>query len=778
MAAEARHHWRFFRAGGFDQVNIVCGADLLHLHELDQKLWVALACPTRGIEFDAKTLDLIDTDKDGRIRAPEILAAVKWACSMVKNPDTLVKGDAALAIGSINDATPEGKQVLASAKQILTNLGKDANGTISIDDTADTVKIFASTKFNGDGIVPPESAADDATAAIVREIIACVGGEPDRSGKPGVTQAKADAFFAEAKAFIDWNDKASSDPSVLVLGDKTAAALDAVKAVRAKVDDYFARCKLAAFDSRAIAALNREEKEYLSLAAKDLTITACEVAAFPLARIEAGRPLPLAEGVNPAWSSAIAKLNAEVIKPLIGDRGGLLESEWVAINAKLAAYEAWAGTKAGVAVEKLGAVRVREILAGGGKDALAALIAKDKALEPEANAIAAVDRLVRYNRDLVKLLNNFVNFRDFYSRKEKSVFQAGRLYLDTRACDLCVRVEDMGRHGAMAHLSQSYLAYCDLTRKATGEKMTVACAFTGGDSDNLMVGRNGIFYDRKGQDWDATIVKIVDNPISIRQAFWSPYKRAIRWIEDQIAKRAAAADAASTSKLTDAAAATGEAATTGQAPTAKPKIDVGTVAALGVAVGGITGAFAVLVGAFFGLGFYMPLGILGIVLLISGPSMVIAWLKLRQRNLGPILDANGWAVNAKAKINIPFGGSLTAVATLPPGSSRDLADPYAESNRARNWTITLVIIAALLGAAWYLGFIERVAPGLLPPSGYVKRQQEAAEKERIETAKKKAEAEATKDVKPPLPPGTPASPPSAPTPPPAPPMEAPSAPGP
>ena len=38
--------------------------------------------------------------------------------------------------------------------------------------------------------------------------------------------------------------------------------------------------------------------------------------------------------------------------------------------------------------------------------------------------------------------------------------------------------------------------------------------------------------------------------------------------------------------------------------------------------------------------------------------MAIAWLKLRKRNLGPILDANGWAVNAKARMNVPFGGAL------------------------------------------------------------------------------------------------------------------------
>src|SRR6185436_18694565 len=114
---------------------------------------------------------------------------------------------------------------------------------------------------------------------------------------------------------------------------------------------------------------------------------------------------------------------------------------------------------------------------------------------------------------------------------------------DQRGCELCLTVEDAGRHATMAGLAGTYLAYCDCVRKATGEKMNIVAAFTDGDSDNLMVGRNGIFYDRKGRDWDATITKIVDNPISVRQAFWSPYKKFVRLLEEQIAKRAAAADA-------------------------------------------------------------------------------------------------------------------------------------------------------------------------------------------------------------------------------------------
>ena len=408
---------------------------------------------------------------------------------------------------------------------------------------------FVETVLNGDGIIIPETAKDDATKQVIVDIIACLGADTDRSGKPGIAQAKVDQFFADAQAFSDWHKKAEADKALLPLGDATAAAAAAVKAVKAKVDDYFARCRLAAFDPRASAALNREEKEYLALAAKDLTITSAEIAGFPLARIEAAKPLPLSQGVNPAWADAVAKLYTDAVKPLLGDKTALTEAEWAQVLAKLAPYEAWASGQAGGSVAKLGRDRVREILASNAKDTLTKLIAEDKSLEPQFAAISAVEKLARFHRDLYKLLNNFVTFRDFYSRKDKAIFQAGTLYLDQRSCELCLTVEDAGRHAAMAGLAGTYLAYCDCARKATGEKMQIVAAFTGGDSDNLMVGRNGIFYDRKGRDWDATITKIIENPISIRQAFWAPYKKVVRMIEEQVAKRAAAADAAATQKL-------------------------------------------------------------------------------------------------------------------------------------------------------------------------------------------------------------------------------------
>jgi hypothetical protein len=716
----SRHHWTFFRAGGFDQVRLATGADLMALEQLDQKLWIVLSCPTQGLEFDSKTLEMIDTDGDGRIRVPEIIEAVKWAGSILKNPDELTRGASALPLASINDQSSEGKHLLDSARHILKHLGKADATEISLDDTTDTATTIAQERFNGDGIIPADAAADAAVQQTIADIIDCLGADEDRSGKPGISQEKADQFFTDAQAYSDWWRETETEAGVILpLGETTSSAADALMDVRDKVDDYFTRCRLAAFDIRALSALNRQEEEYRAIADKNLSPSLEEVSDFPLAQVEVRKALPLKERINPAWITAMAAFDAEVVRPLLGEKEGITEEEWARIGAIFISYADWLSRKAGAAVAKLGIERIREILGSHARETIAELIARDKALESEFSNIVSVDKLVRYYRDLFTLLNNFVSFSDFYTRRSKAVFQAGTLYLDGRSCDLCVRVNDMDKHAAMATLSRIYLTYCHCTRRGGTDKMTIAAAFTGGDSDFLMVGRNGVFYDRQGNDWDATIVKVIEHPISIRQAFWSPYKKIARMIGKQIEKFASARDKAATEKAAAGVAETGQKVDAGKAAVPAPPFDVakfaGIFAAIGLALGAIGTALAVVFTGFLKLLWWqMPLVLGGLVLLISGFSMILAWLKLRQRNLAPILDANGWAVNARVRINIPFGGSLTKVAALPEGAVRKQADPFAD--KKSRWPSLIFLILVLLGLLYLLnqrGFVYQWTCGFI-----------------------------------------------------------------
>ncbi len=615
----APHAWRFFRAGGFDQVRLDTADDLLALPQLDQKLWVALSCPVRGIEFDARTLELIDTDTDGHVRAPELLQAIAWANERLLDSAILGQQMSGLPIAAIRRDDAVGEQIHAAAMALAHDTGKTDADLLTV---------------------------DEASAA--------------RNGHAAREQAAWEA----------------AGQSLQVLGEGTEAGFALVNALEHKIEDYFVRCQLAAFDERAGPALNVSEDTLKAMASTALQASTQAISELPLAHVTAMARLSLVSGLNPAWASQLMALRDQVVLPLLGPQDALSEADWQAIKARFKPYADWLAAK------------------------------------PDPNAVTdgvlALERLARCVRDLQSLANNFVAFRDFYTAQGKASFQVGTLYLDGRSCDLCVAVNDAAKHAALAPLARICLVYCDCVRGV--EKMSVAAAFTAGDSDQLMVGRNGVFYDRQGRDWDATIAKIIDHPISLRQAFWSPYKQLARLVSSQLQKMAASKAKASDDKLALLAS---DAAKKGVAPAPDAKaaapaaFDVakfaGIFAAIGLALGAIGTALAALLGGLFNLAWWqIPLVFVAVMLLISGPAVIVAWFKLRSRNLGPILDANGWAINARARINIPFGTSLTQLAQLPANAQRSMVDPYADKPSRAPYVLAALVVLVLL--IWVLRF--------------------------------------------------------------------------
>ncbi|HSI48638.1 MAG TPA: hypothetical protein VLA61_10235 [Ideonella sp.] len=714
------HAWQFFRAGGVDQVLIASGEDIAHLRELDQKLWVALACPTRGTHFDARTLDLIDTDHDGRIRAPELLAACEWACERLADPEQLVRGGERLALASLAD-NEEGRALAEEARRTLARLdsAEAKAGDIGLEAIAERQQHLADERLNGDGIVTAANAGDDtALRGLIEQVIEIQGSVKDAGGEAGIGVDQATAFFDAAEALLAWHHQGESD-----CGDMRSAA-QAVDAVHDKVEDFFARCRLASYAAGAAEALNLPAPETLQgYALQSLSLSADPLRQLPLAPVSAGRPLPLDHGANPAWQTALQDLRQLAVAPLLGsERNTLAEAEWQDLKSRVTHCRDWLATRPPGKVAALGADKLLALLGqdlAASRARLLALIEEDEAAAPQHGHVNDLEKLLRLQRDLLPLLRNFVSFEAFY-RREGAIFQAGRLYLDGRSCDLVVQVNDAGQHAVIAGLAKAYLAYCECVRGS--EKMTIVAAFTAGDVDFLFVGRNGVFYDREGRDWDARIVKVIENPIGIRQAFLLPYKKFLRLIEEQVAKRAAASDATQQGKLGGLA---GQVATLDKATPPAPaapaasaaalnarRIDVGTVAALGVALGSISAVIVGVFGKFVELGWWIPVALIGIVLSISGPSMLIAWLKLRQRSLGPILDASGWAINGRMRLNVRLGASLSEEAKLPPGASRK-PDPYAERHGTA-WTVSaLVLVVVLLALGWRMGWLNGVLPEAL-----------------------------------------------------------------
>jgi hypothetical protein len=720
------HIWNFSSVGGVNRVNLLSGNDIKSLDQLDQKLWTALSCPVHGMEIDSRTLALIDSDGDNRIRVPEVIAAAKWITSIINNPDELLLENKSLPLSSINDQTTEGKKLLASAKQILTNLGHPDNKEITVKETSDFAAIFANTKFNGDGIITEDSADDEELKKLIKDIISCVSPATDRNGKPGIATENINDFFNWCEEYSAWYKLAEDDPSeILPFGADTSEALNSLLAVKSKIDDYFLRCRLAEYDPSSAEVFNLLKPQYEAISAKNLSGCNDEIALLPIAKMGTKKTMPLNEAINPSWEKALDKFRKLVIIPLFGSKSHLSFEEWESIPQKFDNYNQWISSKKGIAVENLGLNAIREMVLINKKDQLFSLIKQDNALKSEAENIILVDKLTRYYCDLYTLLKNYVNFSDFYSPDLNAIFQAGKLFIDQRCCDLCIKVSDMPKHNSMAGSSGICLVYCNCISRLTNESMTIVAALTDGDIDNITVGRNAIFYDRQGRDWDATIIKIIDNPISIRQAFWSPYKKLSRFMSSQVEKVASSkeksVESAATSHTEKVAAKVDTGLTESvqskpAAPAAQPPAPfdigkfVGIFAALSLALGAIGSVIMSVLTGFFQLHWWqMPLAILGIILAISLPSMVLAWLKLRKRNLAPVLDANGWAINARITINIIFGRTLTHLASLPENSRVDLFDPF-KKKKSPVVPIILVSIVIIVIAAyllWHMGFLNK-----------------------------------------------------------------------
>ncbi len=702
----------FKNYGGSYQLRIQNAQDLEKIQVLDEAHWAATSVPINSLNCDAVFTSYMDTDKNGRIRTNEIKDAQAWLFRVLANRSRLSKSSDVLDLNDIDTGSPEGKKIRAAANLVLTNLNSQDAGKISLSQVRDVQSIMDSAASNGDGIIPPEAVSDSDLSQFITSVIETVGSVSDAGGKPGISREQLELFFQETEGHLAWKAKGGipqgkDSTEVMPWGKDTVQAYDLISGLEDKIEQYFAQCAMVRVDERAADKIRLSQKELEEIDFKDKSVIEARIKDAPLADPNPKSVLDLEGDINPLYVERLSLLKEKVLKRALGGPVKHLSlREWHKVKDVFSSYRTWLESEQGIKVKGLGEDRLRAYLNGDFKKQVSELIEKDAAVADELNQMRNLEKLILYQRWLMELANNFVSFANLYNPKTRSLFEMGTLVIDGKEMAFTIKVHDRQAHKKIAEKSAMYLLYVEVTgRQDKDIKFEIVTAVTSGTARGLRIGKRGIFFTVDGREWDAEVVDVVENPIGIYESVEAPFKQFTSFIRRQIDKFTKSGQGKLEKSFT--------------APSASG-MTRDLLLGGGIAVAALGSSFAYVTKA---LSQVKPVHILaalgGISAVVLLPGIIAGFIRIRKRDMSVLLEASGWAVNARMRMNAVLGRLFTHLPNLPKDARKERRDivikfvkdfGYAPL-RSRKVAITILIIL-LIVLGLVLGLFT--FPGLNP----------------------------------------------------------------
>ena len=706
MMLQKKYRPGFEKYGGHYHLRISTVKDLEYLPSLPDGRWMATSCPLFGLNLDPAFLRFLDTDGNSRIVSEEVREAIRWVFKCLRPSETWWEHKPSVSLDLINTDTPEGKDLKGAADLVLQNLNSPNAAEISLEQVRDRQKIMAQADYNGDGVIPPEVVKEPDRAQFVRDLVATVGNVPDASGLKGINETLLDQFKKEATSYIEWYDQGvipedQTETLIMPFGAATPRMFQTVAAIRGKIDQFFAQCALVRFDLRMVERMMPREEEMAKLDYRDRQVIMDHLSLAPLARPDPEGVLPLEESINEFYQDSINAVREQVVVPILGEGvATLTEAQWHEILGRFDAYEKWLKAKPNVTIEPLGVDRIRSYINSSHDTAIRDLMAKDKAVAGEIQQLQNLERLILYHQWLSEFANNYVSIPHLFSPETHAVFEMGTLILGGREFSFSIRVENRAVHTNLAKNSGIFLIYLQITGAKPEDAFEIAVPATRGSARDFYVGKRGVFFTVTGRELDAQIVQIVENPISLWDSIKEPFRRVHAMVGGRISQISAAIQKESEKAIATAPSdqqiiqremqevqqtAAQPAASTPAPPPAQPAavpsaprssttardMMIGT----GLLVAGLGTALKFAVDAAKQLTQPRTLQVLsimiGVFLIISILAAVIsAWRKSRQRDLGVLLQASGWAINGRMRLIRPMARIFCRRVRVPKGAKR------------------------------------------------------------------------------------------------------------
>ena len=679
---------RFDRFGQTYQLRIEKARDLEHVLELDEALWVATSAPASAFRCDRTLTELINSDGSDRINTDELRSAIRWMLNVLSDRTLPDDPAAPLALNAIRGDLPEGKRLIESARQVLAG---DADEAITLAQVREFLTKLCEKPLNGDGIVVP-SAATGASRGLIEDVLKCTGSTQDASGKPGIDEPQLDAFIAAVRGLLEWREAGSgvNANSLVPFGAETPAVYAHYAAIEGPVNAFFHACRVLRFDAKTGGHF-----ETAAIGQVDATDNAdldAWLRTRPLARVNAEGELPLTTGeVNPFYAPQIANLADEVLARILDVTPDVLdEAAWASVGEALKPFGDYIRSKQGSNVETLTPERLAAYRDGSLADEVRRLIEEDRRISEVRGGVLALERLLLYRGHLLRLVNNFVSFRELYDVSDRALFEMGSAVIDGRWFNLAFKVDDVAAHQNIAKKSNIFTLYLEVEGLAGAKPYTVAVPAMAGSKGNLQMGKRGVFFDTDGREHNARVTQIIVNPISVREALGAPFVRLWGFLLGKIESMSATSEKALQTQADGMFKAKPAAAAGQPAPDGKGQFgSAGMLMGLSVSVAAIGSAFAFVTTSLAALRpGQILLGILGAALVVMVPVSLIAILKLRRQDLSALLEGCGWAINARMRPTREQRRQFTRTPDFPEG---------AEGTPTRRRLYTLLAIAVILG---------------------------------------------------------------------------------
>ncbi len=717
----------FRRIGGAGQLALRDIDDLPHVLELDEAHWALTGIDIDFLRTDRQFLDFIDEDHNGIIQADEVKRAVAWFLAHIRPEARPELGSPELRLDSIDVSAPEGAALFAAARVVLRNLGIPDSPVLSLSQIRNDDGILSNACCNGDGVITPGCFTGDCRegasaipenphlAEIVSRIMEIIGSCRDLTGAEGINRELLDSFRSGAEQYLSWYEAPENRPELLrPCGERTADFAAAVENLQERIDRYFLHC--AALDflpglSCRPPLVEGDGDVPESAPMQEL------LEKLPIATPRPDRVLDFSAPLNPLYEKELHALAAHPAMAEFLTGSVLSEAMWRRLTSLLAPCLEWKNAEPDKAYEKIEPAILKQWLTDGSLEELRRRIDEDLTIARELTAYHSLIKLTLFQQYLLEFLNNYVSLGALFNPRAASMLQTGKLVMDGRHYTFATPVKNLAEHKRIATMSDICVLYVEATtgRTENARRMTLAVAVTSGNIRNLFIGKHGIFYAVDGSVWDARIIDLIQQPVSISEALKMPFFRFGEFVA-RLADRFFSTKSTEVQKTLEKTITTGAVLTPpAPAPAAKPQTPAvsGSMMLMGGGIGiaAIGSSVAFIIKSLQNISILNVLAVLlGIILIFGGPMVVISLVKLYRRNISRFLEANSCAVNRPMRLSRKLGLVFTFAPPLPRAGllKEDLVDLFRKPTVSKGIRFFQIVLLLLAVAAAILCWLLQV----------------------------------------------------------------------